>query len=77
LAIPKNHKTEIPYLPETEIFISASVLPENTVPFPFPLPPKNFCFRFRSADFRFRFHIFIPFPFFCGKVEKFPLHFHP
>jgi hypothetical protein len=29
-----NHKTEIPYQLETETSVSASVLPENAVPFP-------------------------------------------
>jgi hypothetical protein len=58
-----------------ETSVSASVPLENAIPF--PLPPKKFRFHFRSADFRFCFHIFILFLFFCEKVGKFPLHFHP
>jgi hypothetical protein len=72
-----NHETEILYQSEMETSVSASVPLENAVPFSFPLPPKKFRFHFYSADFRFCFHIFIPFPFFHGKVGKFPLHFHP
>jgi hypothetical protein len=49
-----------------ETSVSASVPPENVVPFPFPLPPKKIRFYFRSADFRFCFHIFILFSFFRG-----------
>jgi hypothetical protein len=77
LAMQNNYKTEVPYYLKTETSVSASVPPENTVPFPFPLSPKKIRFYFRSADFRFCFHIFIMFPFIRGKVGKFLLHFHP
>ena len=59
------------------ISVSVVVPPEYVVPFPFPFPHKSFRFRFRFAKFRFRFRISVSFPFFRGKVGKFPLRFHP